>query len=363
MVSLFFLTILVNHEYTNEPWEVRQTGIFEVVLPKEVIVADTGLFLIDRSEKCIRHFDVHGKSKARLGGKPPGLGTFMSLIWLQHRKNKIYGFDKLQRRIQVYATSGNFVTSLRPPASALFLSAPAQKVNGGWVYLSPDSNSIILGDESFVPIATLVGSFTGDPFEVAPKALSGSRYKKYNPAPDRPLFQVNSEGNQVYCYEPDSGFKITVFDVKTGTKLRSIDHAFAPVPLPFEWAEDNLKDLQKQSERNLPFKVEWEADFPKVFPAVQHFQFDPDGHLRFFPGARYLNPKVPSLVLDARGRKLNSNFKDADVKRILAIQDTWAYLSIYTLVEDGGKEFGIKKLPLADTTRFLTENPDLDFLD
>jgi hypothetical protein len=290
-----------------------------------------------------------------------GPGSFLSLMFLAGYENQIFGFDPIRKQIQEYKADGKFLRTIKAPASAFDFKSPAKKVKEGWVFLSPDKQSVILCDESFSPLETLIGTFQGDPFEEEPvEPLGVSRVRKFNPAPESALFLIIPQTDQLLLYEPGAGFRISVYDLLERKVITQIEQSISPTPFNEDWGENLLSDMKERS-RLSGRNVTWEADFPKFFPQILKITSDPNGAIRCLPGLKYLNQNIPTLVFDLKGREVQSKFSDADIRRIVAVQNNWAYVSVYKETEVGDKEFGLLRLKVDEVAAYLKENPSTGF--
>jgi len=323
----------------EQGWTVEKTGIYNTVIPVYACLGDRGdLYLADRDEYRILHFDARGRPLESIGGKGQGPGEFSSkLLSLQYLDGRLYAIEFQRSAIKVFWPDGRFMHLIHTPIRWFDFLKSATKVTNGWVFSR--RRQIIHVDEDFKLIGALVGDME--------KAVSNEpgiakKRQEFNPAPDKPLFAVNNQGTLVYFYVPGQGFKIYAYDVMTRRVGISIQMDIAAKSFNKSWGEARLADMRANSISRKHF--EYVADFPKHFPPMIDLRVDYQNHLRVIQGIALVEKGQGELVFDTSGKMVENTIPRKDLLSILAFDDQWLYLS----ARGDNDELSIKKVPRAN---------------
>ena len=343
-MTVWLLSMVLFHD-----WQIEETGIFEPLTRREVLLTPTGeIYILNFAEALIRRFAADGTLQNNIGRKGEGPGEFRYPVAMFFNKGQLYVHDVGNDAISVFTAEGSFIKRLRLPGSK---TVPVKTLNG-WVTgawraeFSPEATSeVVISDEAFsVQKALFKVRGRG---QIGKFAVSGG-LTEYTPVYPTPKMAVSPDGTTVAVSDAEI-FKIHIIDVPSRSVVNIIEKTWLPVPFDGDWADIRLLEV-KAMRPNQQYKV----NYPEYFPAIRSLSFSPEGWLEIdrWVGAPHLNHHP--IYLDREGREIKRKLTWAQVNRLVGYWENWAYILGYDSRRD---EATVLRCPKDGLREFMQENP------
>jgi len=331
-------------------WEplITNTGIFDTLLPTQIAISDNMfVFIADKRETKILHFDPDGQRLPDIGGRGAGPGYFFTVMDIRVVDNHLFVFELFGRRVHRFDLEGNFASRVR--ADRMSIWCPPRKVTDGWVYLSPRRGALFHGNDTFSNHHLIAGDVTSD--DTSPQFVD-SRYSgsiEHDPTRAGISFDQGPDGN-IYFFEPGHGFVIKVYDPVKKKVVRILERNIPPVAVTEDWAAETLRARKSAMlSREMGDRLEL-VDLPSHFPAIMHLSIDWAGHLNIRTGRHWMDHDLPSDLYDLDGQPLGRGRPPAVANRIIAKRGSWIFIR-----GDRDGELQIWRIPVDELDRFVRE--------
>jgi hypothetical protein len=306
-------------------WKITETGIFHSITPDWVCLGEhSELYILDFRGAEILHFDAGGRLQGKIGRRGQGPGEFQFITAIHFLEGRLFGFDSTRRLVQVFDAQGVYKQTYQAPHAAVFLGTTAKPAGSGWAYVDQDAGTLIRCDRDF-----------GNPRVIARVAdefiLEQTPDRRiFHPAPDIILMDTDSRGDEIFVYLPGQGFTVFRFDGETGMRLGKIEVDGKRLPFDRGWGEERFETFLAGIKGKPYIRAqEFEARFPKYFPAIAALTFDLRGYLRIRYGNPNLAPEKANLVLNMEGKAIQDTLPGATFRKIVAHDEDWVYLANY----------------------------------
>jgi hypothetical protein len=240
MVSI--LLLLANF---GDITEFRDTGSYNHMLTRAAVSPDGQLYVLNNDMQIIL-YDERGQAINRFAGKGQGPGELRFGGPMLVRNNRIWVFDPLARQANCYERDGTFVFSAQNAEMSRYVFATAN----GWAFAD-----FTYGEEEPAQLV-LLDDRLENPRQLAqwqPIWMSPDRVHRFqkgglkgkrgiNPAREHMQFASDQNGRFLYVGHVGREFKIDMWDMVEGKKVRTIRRNMDPVPFNREWGQKEVDD-------------------------------------------------------------------------------------------------------------------------
>ncbi|MDJ0841060.1 MAG: 6-bladed beta-propeller [Acidobacteriota bacterium] len=304
---------------------IEETDIYLSILSHDFAVAsDHHVYILDKQEFKILHFDEEGKRFKDIGGKGQAPGEFNtrpSAILVE--EGFLYVFESRRRKIHQYKTNGVFVKSMQAPVGAVAFGNTARRVGKAWFFTTLTQDALIQSDSDFKEMFVIEGRANLD-------SLLNQKIQfeeTYNPAKTRIFFSIGPD-RMVYYTDLSGTFRINVYDPILKKAVRTIERPFTSVPVDPSWAESIYENysggVRSRGLKNLnPRRLE----YPSHFPAIMDMKIGWDHRIHIRTSKQFLGKDMPSDLYDLNGKHLGLGLIPEKANRVLSRMDPWLYVS------------------------------------
>ena len=337
-MNVLFLVLL---GFSGEMF-IDNTEIFFPLSQRFVCMDSEGrLFVADVEESQVVCFNQKGKESFRFGAKGKGPGEFETMAQVYIIKDQLIVGSRAHQSI--FDLDGKFIRRVRT------IKREMKKTANGWI-----------GHDNFGDQPVSLVWYSEDLTEnkeiaVLPVKYPGKNLKppnfSYSSVINIPKIQVSQDGTLAFIKSFDD-FAIHVYDTNTLKEVRVITRSWTRQPFDHDWGKENYANFLKELEGKVPpGALKFLRTDPEYFPALNRL-FVVDGSLVVEAWTK--NPKQFALfTYEFNGKEKEPLIRrSADLGRVLAVRDGYAYISLFP-----DEEAAIVRVPIKDVDTYLKENP------
>lgn len=349
MLMMMFCLMMVDAE-----WQMSNTGVFQPLRAREVIVRPDGAFYVKNfGDAQVRYFGADGELIKEIGRKGKGPGEFTYPVDIFFADGHLYVFDVLTVKISKFNKDGEFIDAVEAPSRGIEL----HKVANGWVYGDwgafgrTDEKPVLYWSDPEFKTKKVLTEIEDAGWSQGTSITSDGTHTEatYSPLENRPKIAVSPDGKHVY-FTSLGGFKIHVFDVGTGAKVRTIKRDEPRIPFDETWAEEQFMKKSEEDRQRHKFK----KNYPEYFPPIRQFITAYDGTLVIDRWRGRPDKKNHPLALTPTGKEIDLKHNYKTYERIAGVHQGSAYVIIFNADDE---EAGVAKCALADVDAFVEANP------
>ena len=297
-----------------EPILIGNLEIYEPLFPSHVAIAPDGtLFVLDKANHRFLRVGPDGK-REYLSGKGQGPGELNRPYTLRIIGDTILVQD---RSISLFDLKGNFQRRLNSGKAFGLLPVGPYLIKAS--HNADKAGRLIRYDYKFKE--ETIYEWAYNRVQTPPKRYEfGVAVAGYNPAPEHPLYQVDSTRNMVFIAHMGRKAKVSAVQVETG-EVSQFFLPLSPLPMNENWGRTKMEGLGKD---NKGFRVELEEQ--DYFPIFRNFWLGPKGELVFSLWTGQPDQREHFFVCDAQGREIDLGFDPALMRRLAGIHNGYAWL-------------------------------------
>ncbi len=353
------LILILSLSGPGQKWVTLDTEIYRPLISAEVAVTTDGhIFIVNRDQCKILHYDSTGKKLGSFGAKGEGPGEMKTPTWIYLNENKIYVEDASTNSVNVFYADGRYIERIRLPQNGVILAS----VSNGWVYGDWASSKqgeipaqLFWCDANFKN-SKVIHSWTRAA-EANKVTIQGTGGKKpvvpFNPAKEFAGLAVAPGGNPVYLIEHLSD-DLHVIDVNKKAVVEVVKNNNRPIPFNTEWAATKLVEVKEGLPENIRNLVELKPNYPDHFPLVRDLAVSPNGLIRIslWTGRPEKDLNLQLIGPDLKPAKSPFSFEALD--RTVGMRGDLCYILVFNQETE---EAGIAGVHRDEANAFVAANP------